>query len=100
PAEMESAIARKFEPRPESRMPSFALRVSGFKGDSVIHRRGTELRVHHFAITLNHATDDVTLLACALDHAFHLLVFVCGDHENHADSHVDGAHHLFLRDVA
>src|SRR5262249_24058121 len=42
PAAMESAIARKFDPRPESRRPSFAFRVSGFKWNSLIHHRDAE----------------------------------------------------------
>src|SRR5262249_22200063 len=80
-------MASKFEPRPESRMPSF------FNG---VMRSGVE----HLAVTLDDASYQIGFFATLLDEALDALKLLCRHHQHHADPHVEGPHHVVLRNVA
>src|SRR5579864_3520983 len=80
---MESAMASKFEPRPESRMPSFLCGVM-------------RLGVSNLAIALDNAADEVTFFTAFFDQRFYSLVFLSRYYQHHPNSHVEGAQH-FIR---
>ena len=52
------------------------------------------LRVLYLAVALDDAADHVRFFADALEDALNLLEFLGRDHQQHADTHVEGAHHL------
>src|SRR5882762_5682508 len=72
PAAMFPAMASKFEPRPESRMPRFFIEELAI---------GSCLRVHHLPLTLHDAPHVVILLPDALQQCLGLLEFLRIDHQ-------------------
>src|SRR3954469_9030038 len=122
PASMESAIARKLDPRPERRMPTFffsliqnlfttetrssprnaiSFLLTGRNNDARITKPTTEgvLRVRHRPLALHDAADGVTLFADAVEQRHDLLEFLRRHHHDHPDAHIEGAHHLRMLDV-
>ena len=84
PSVMLRAIASKFEPRPESRMPRFFMSVSSCKAFSLqdsrmwmgFAERRNRLAVHHLAVALHDAAHVVVLLADAFQQGLSLLNFL------------------------
>src|ERR1700679_3211238 len=60
----------------------------------------TFLLVGDALVALRHASDGETLLTAALENGLYLLELLGGNHQDHADSHIEGAQHLFLRNIA
>src|SRR5262245_39904694 len=87
PAPTDSAMASKFEPRPESKMPSF------FNG---VMRSG----VQHLSLTFDDAPDQVGFFTALLDQALHPLELLSRNHQHHAYTHIEGPHHVVVRDIA
>src|SRR5208282_2918311 len=98
PATMLSAMATKFEPRPESRMPRFFIgqHYSPRRhGDTEkIEREKLTLAEHHLAIALDDAADAVKFFSGALQQRLRFLEFLGGDHDQHTEAHIEGAEHL------
>src|ERR1700731_3772831 len=84
PASMLSAMATKFEPRPERRMPSECI-VSV---------------VYYFALAFDDAADGDAFLSHALQHRLSFLEFCQRHHQQHAQAHVESTKHFVLRNIA
>jgi len=62
--------------------------------------RNSGLVVVYFAFAAHDAADDVVAFVGAVEDGFGLLHFFCGDDDDQADAHVEGAEHLVLGYVA
>ncbi len=58
------------------------------------------LVVDDFALALDDAADGVSFFTHAFEHCLGFLEFRQGDDRQHAQAHVEGAQHLFLRNIA
>src|SRR5215471_12880432 len=97
PSAMLLAMASKFEPRPERRMPMFFMESTGHLSSKerakvghqsslgVLCLRVHRLRVHHLALALHHTPDVVILLADALEQGLRLLELLGVDYQQHAE---------------
>src|SRR5467141_992326 len=120
PAAMLSAMATKLDPRPERRMPRFfirqhyspsgvetgvapspwmqRLRAQGRRGVPRLYEE--VLAEHDLAIAFNNAADAVEFFSGTLQQRLRFLKFLGGNHDQHAQAHIEGAKHFFLGDVA
>src|SRR6516164_3670910 len=56
--------------------------------------------VTNLALSFNDTANREVLLPRAVEHVFCFLEFLGGNHQQHAYSHIEGAHHLFLSHVS
>src|SRR6185312_12016397 len=87
PAFMDSAIASKLVPRPESRMPSFL---------GAAMRSGVE----DLAVAFHDAANQVSFFPGLLNHRLYAFELLRRNRQHHTDAHVERAHHVVLRHVA
>src|SRR5262245_29745582 len=87
PVRTDSAMASKFEPRPESRMPSL---FNGAIGSGV----------QDLSLAFDDAADQIGFFPALFDQCLHPLELLRGHHQDHTHAHVKGPHHVLLRDVA
>src|SRR5581483_1906136 len=104
PAAMLSAMATKFDPRPERRIPKECMVDGSFlmvdERLAPTIKKQQFLAVGDFAFALYDSPNGVIFLADTLQHRLGLLEFRGRHYQQHAHSHVEGAQHLFLRDIS
>src|SRR5687768_13089213 len=76
PACCASMRARRFEPRPLIRTPTFFILSPSLLEDD--------------ALTRDHGADEVAGLAAALERVLDLVQMLGGDHDDHSHTHVEG----------
>src|SRR5437660_8617360 len=58
------------------------------------------LTVTDLALAFHDPPDGVIFLTGAIEHGFRLLELLGGNDHQHADAHVEGAHHVVMRNIA
>src|SRR5712671_2997904 len=75
--------------------------ASGKKDTEFLHQKiASALRVGDFALALYDAADGIGPFAGAIDQGLCLLEFLERNDEQHANTHVEGAHHLVVLNIA